>query len=256
MTAGMDERIAARRAEVRAAQRRRRLRRTLTVVVVLLAGTAAWFVDRSSVVALQEVEVTGVERLTAAQVRTAAGLPVGSSTLRLPLAAARDRVQDLPAVATAEVVRTEPVVLTVRVRERQPVLRATSRARSVVLDDDRVVFGPPCDACGDDTLPEVLLASGVPPDGDVADDRSPLGNAAVVAEALGDDLLAQVEVLRAPADLDQLALVLIDGTEVLVGRAERLDEKLRALAAVRSDLGARQVAVIDVRTPLAPVVRN
>lgn len=255
-TGVMDERIAARRAEVRANTRRRRLRRTLTALVVVLVGVAAWSVDRSSVVALQQVEVSGTQRLAEGEVRSAAGLPVGASTLRLPLAAAEDRVEALPAVADAEVVRSEPVVLTVRVTEREPVLRVTSRAGDAVLDAERVVFGPVCEPCGDETLPEVVVSSGLPPPGDVAGERSALGNAAVVVAALPDDLLAEVEVLTAPADLDALAMVLGDGTEVLVGRADRLAEKLRALAVVRSDLGERQVAVIDVRTPLAPVVRN
>lgn len=252
----MDERIAARRAEVRRAQRRRRLRRTLTLLVVLLAGVAAWVVDRSSVVALASVEVTGVERLTVGQVRAAAGLPVGSSTLRLPLAAARDRVTEIPAVDSAEVVRREPVVLEIRVEERQPVLQVTSRGGSAVLDADNVVFGPFCVACGDDTLPEVVVEGGVPTMGTEAGPLTPLGNAAVVAAELRPDLLAEVQVLRAPVDLDAFSVVLAEGTEVLIGRADRLPEKLRALDAVRSDLGARQVTTIDVRTPLAPVVRN
>lgn len=253
---GMDERIARRRAEVRTANRRRRLRRTLTVLTVLVVAVAAWVVDRSSVVALQDVRVTGLERVQEGQVLAAAGLPVGASTLRLPLAAARQRIEALPAVLSAEVRRDEPVVLEVRVVERTPLVRLRGRNGTGLVDADGVVFGPVCGECGDDALVEVVLEDAVPTAGTAVRPRTALGNAVAALRGLGPELVAQVEAVQAPRDLDALSFVLADGTVVQVGRADRLDEKERALAAVRAELGDRRVAVIDVRAPLAPVARD
>jgi hypothetical protein len=41
---------------------------------------------------------------------------------------------------------------------------------------------------------------------------------------------------------------------VRFGRAERVDEKVRALGAILGDVGDSPVTVIDVRAPSAPVV--
>jgi cell division septal protein FtsQ len=57
-----------------------------------------------------------------------------------------------------------------------------------------------------------------------------------------------------PWGADDLDLELDDGTLVHLGRADRMDEKARALGAVLEDLDGRPVAAIDVRAPGRPVV--
>ena len=114
----VDERIAARRREVREDRRRRRLRRTIMVAVALVLVVVGVLVERSSLVALAEVRVTGTERLDVRTVRRAADLELGTSTLRLPLGEARERVEALPLVASAEVRRLDPLTVLVEVTER------------------------------------------------------------------------------------------------------------------------------------------
>jgi len=59
----VDERIARRRAEVRAGRRAARLRRTLLVALLLtITGAGVWF-ERSEYATVVEVRVAGVDRL-------------------------------------------------------------------------------------------------------------------------------------------------------------------------------------------------
>jgi hypothetical protein len=60
--------------------------------------------------------------------------------------------------------------------------------------------------------------------------------------------------VRAP-DADGLELVLSDAPLVRFGRAELIDEKVRALGAILDDVTGSDVILVDVRVPGFPVVR-
>jgi cell division septal protein FtsQ len=251
----IDERIAQRRAEVREQRRRVRLRRT--VFVVLLALVIAGFVllERSALVALEEVEVDGTERLTADQVRAAAGLELGTSTLRLRLRPAEERVTDLPLVRSAEARRVDPLTVRIEVVERTPAVLAEGAGERSLLDRDGIVIVAG-EAVADEPLeglPVVRLPDAPPAVGGVAGDDPALANAFEVWRGLSGALRA--EVLRYDAQgPDELTLQLRSQVEVRFGRADRLDEKVRALGAVLDDVGSTPVEAIDVRAPSAPVV--
>lgn len=245
----VNERIAARRAEVRAARRRRRLRRTVTVLVVAMLTVGFLALERSSLVALADLEVTGLERLTREEVVAAAGVEVGTSVLRIRLGAVRDRVEAMPLVAGATVERVGAVGLRIDVVEAAPVLTAVYPAGPVLVGEGGRVLGP-------GTAPgtvEVTVGGPQPAPGSRVDDLPALGAAHDVVVELSGPLLAMLDTVRA-VDGDDVRLLLDSGTEVRWGGADRGDEKARALGAVLEDLGARRVAVIDVRAPRAPTV--
>lgn len=246
----VDERIAARRAEVRDDRRRRRLRRTVLVVVLLTLGAVAVLVERSSLVALAEVRVDGTQRLSPDSVRTAADLELGTSTLRLPLDRARERVEELPLVHTAEVRRVDPLTVLIDVTERVPAAVVVHGGRSVLVDGDGVVVAEG----REEGLPVIEVADEALPDpGDDLSRTPAAANAHAALAALPGPVRSLVATYVAEGP-DELELRLLDGTRVRFGRAERVDEKARALGAVLDDLQERTVEAIDVRAPGRPVV--
>ncbi|MFA9445439.1 cell division protein FtsQ/DivIB [Egicoccus sp. AB-alg6-2] len=244
----IDERIAERRRQVREQRRQHRLRRTIVLCLLVLLAVALFVVERSDLVALEEVQVRGTSRLDPQAVIEAADLPIGTSTLRLRLGDAEERVEELPLVREATARRIDPLSIEIEVVERVPALNARHGDRRVLLDRDGVVL-----AEGRvDGLPEIVTAHALPEPGEHVDEEPALANAHQAWRRLSGPLRA--EVVRYDADgPDELDLHLADGLLVHFGRAERVDEKVRALGAVLEDLDGTEVASIDVRAPSTPV---
>lgn len=250
----IDERIAERRADVRDHRRRGRLRRTILIAVLLVLAASLIAIERSPLVGLEEVRVTGTERLDREAVLVAADLELGTSTLRLGLADAAARVRALPVVRDAVASRLDPLTVQIDVVERQPVANVTGGGVTRLVDRDGVVIA-------DDRiegLPEIRLPDQPPPVGGGVGDDPTLANAHQAWRGLSGPLRAEVERLDA-AGPEELSLRLAQGIEVRFGRAQRIDEKVRALGAILVDLedegtDMAEVAVVDVRAPSAPVV--
>ncbi|GGI04333.1 cell division protein FtsQ/DivIB [Egicoccus halophilus] len=245
----IDERIAERRRQVREQRRRSRLRRTVATMLGVLVVVALVLVERSDLVGLEEVRVVGAERLGEQRVLEAADLALGTSTLRLGLADAEQRVEALPLVRDAEARRLDPLTVQIAVVEREPVLVARGDGQEVLLDREGVVI-----AQGSlDGLAVVELPGAPPAPGERTDADAALANAHQAWRGLSGPLRAEV-VRYVAGSADDLRLRLASGTEVRFGRAERMDEKVRALGAVLEDLDGTEVASIDVRAPSRPVV--
>lgn len=235
---------------------RHRRRRALTAVVALslLAG-GAWL-ERSPLVALEAVEVVGTRRLDPDVIRDAAGLPLGTSTLRLRLRAARQRVEALPLIRSATVRRVDPLTVRIAVRERRPVLLLDGHGADALVDVEGVVL-----AHGDASrsgafgggLPTLVTTAAPPAPGGSVTDAPGAAHAFAVYRGLPGPLRAQVDRYVAHGH-DGVTLVLSDGVPVRFGRADRIDEKARALGALLEELAGTSVAGIDVRAPRNPVV--
>lgn len=246
----MDERIAERRAEVRAERRNGRRRRTLTVVVILIVGITAAVVERSALVALDSIQVSGTIREDPDAVREAADLPLGTSTLRLRLGAVEERVERLPSILHAEARRVDPLTVAIEVVERQPMLVAASPSREVLVDPEGVVIA----VGAEPGLPRVTVPS-VPDPGQPVAVSPPLRTAHSVYLALPAAVRQRVAGMHAPAARD-LRLDLRDGPTVRFGDANRIQEKVRSLRAVLADVGDVPISMVDVRPPGRPVVRR
>lgn len=246
----VDGRIIERRAAIRAARRRARLRRTLVVVaLLLLAGGAAWFV-RSEHARIRTLIVEGTVRLDTEEVEAASGLMVGDSALLLWPPSVVLALEELPLVRVAEVSRRGLRDIVLRVEERAPVYSVTYRGEAVLVDRDGIVV----DRGTDGRLPTVELVTAPPRTGQSVAGHAALANAHRVWTGLSGPIRSKVVALRAP-DEDGLELTLDDGTLVRFGRAERMEEKVRALGAVLDDVAGTEVTVVDVRVPGFPVVR-
>lgn len=246
----VDDRIAGRRAEVRAARRRARLRRTLLVLTLLvLVGAGVWF-EQSEHATVVAVEVEGNVRLDAEAVIAASGVSTGDGIARVRPRRVGTRVASLSLVRSVEVSRRDLRVVVIRVEEREPVYSAVHLRDAVLVDRDGVVI----DAGADPRLPVVRLATAPPEPGELVATHAALANAHRVWTGLSGPLRSRVVELRAP-DEDGLELILDNAPVVRFGRAERMEEKIRAVGEILDDVAGSGVTLIDVRVPGFPVIR-
>ena len=246
----VDDRIAERRAEVRAARRRARLRRTvLILVLILFASGAAWFAG-SEHAEVRTLIVEGTVRLDTRAVEAASGVAVGDSVLLLRPSSVAQALEALPLVRSAEVSRRRLRDVVLRVVERAPVYTVDYRGGSALVDRDGIVVDRGADA----RLPSVHVLVAPPRPGESVAGHAALANAHRVWSGLSGPIRSRVVAMRAP-DPDGLELTLDDGMLIRFGRAEQMEEKVRALGAVLDDVADTEVTLIDVRVPGFPVVR-
>lgn len=232
----------------RAFARRQWARRWLTWKYVLaslalvgLVGGGIWLFLFSSVLAVQQVEVSGTDSATAERVHAVSDEVEGEPLARVDLAAVRARVQALEEVRSATVTRQWPDTVVVEVEERVAVAVVAIGGRLRGLDTDGAVFddyrkAPP-------GLPRVETA----PDAG----RDALGEAATVVSSLPDDLAERVDHVEV-GTVDQISLVLRDQRVVLWGSAE--DSSVKAETVVAA-LRERPGTTYDVSVPGQLTVR-
>jgi cell division septal protein FtsQ len=240
----IDERFSHRRAQVRAGRRRARLRRTLIVGLLLtMMGVLAWS-EQSGRIGLERITVEGLHRLEEDAVLALADIPPDASTLRVRARRIEREITALPLVRSAVVERTGMRAVRIVVDERRPVLVAQHRLTSVLLDRDGVIV----DVGSVEGLPVVRLATRPPEVGETFAAHASLSNAYRAWMGLSGPLRTRVVEVRAP-DRDRLEFVLDSGLRILFGRAERIEEKVRAIGAVLADIQDADISRIDVRVP-------
>lgn len=214
------------------------------MLAVLIAVAVA--VERSPLVAVSEVRVAGTDRVP--EVAAAADIPLGTSTLRIRVRRAAQRVTELPFVRSATVRRVDPLTVSIEVEERRPVLALTDGRRAVRVDEDGVVVdtGRPGD------LPLVRVAGEPLPElGTELAGGTSAANAFAVHVGLPGTMRSAIDRYEALGP-DDVALLLDGGVKVRFGRASRVAEKARVLGAILPDVGEGDV--VDVRAPANPVV--
>jgi hypothetical protein len=100
----------------------------------------------------------------------------------------------------------------------------------------------------------VRVRTAPPEVGELVVAHAALANAHRAWLGLSGPMRSQVETVQA-LDVDGLSFVLRSGVTVLFGRADRIEEKVRAVGAVLDDVGGASISVVDVRVPGFPVVR-
>jgi cell division protein FtsQ len=220
---------------------RRRAVVIILLATVLIAVAGVWIVGFSSVFGVRTVQVQGTHVLTAAQVRTAAGIDHGTPLIRLDTAAATRRIEKLAVVDSAQVRTSFPSTVVITVVERAPVGYIRRGNGDVLVDRTgdqyrTVSSAPP-------HLPRFVVSSGT-------DARATGGAVATVAAALPATLRAKVTSIEA-LDPSAITLVLTKGRVVNWGSAARSADKARVLP-VLLDRGAQH---IDVTNPDLPFTR-
>lgn len=242
-----DAEVRQRRTRRRFARRQwaRRWRFWRWVVSCLLIGGltvgAVWLVFFSSALALTGTTISGTSYLTPAQVREAASVPMGDPLARVDLDGVRARVEALAPVKSAEVTRQWPHRLHIIVTERSAVAVVEIGAGLKGLDEDGVLFGgyprQPAD------LPLIRLGARA----DTATRREVAG----VVVAMPAALAKRVDHLEAQS-IDQISLVLRDGTKVTWGSADGSADKAKVLVAM---LASQKAEEYDVSVPSRPTTR-
>ena len=238
VTTEIDGRLAARGR----ARRRTRLAVTLSVAALLmLLGLAGWLALDTGLLGVQDVRVTGTERLDPAQVRAVAAIPAGTPLARLDTGSVADRLDRLPEVAAVDVVRDWPRSVTIRVRERVPAAVQARGTAYVLVDRSGVVFASV------DHRPPGLPVVSAPVDAGPPALRAALD----VLEALPAAVRGSVRQVRA-ASAEEVVVQLSKGRTVRWGSPDRGARK----AAVLAVLVTRKAHVYDVSAPDAPTTRK
>lgn len=217
-------------------------RRALVALAVLvLLGVGSYAVYFSSWLALDRVEVVGVDHLTVEQVTRAAAAPEGDPLARVDVDAIRTRVAALSAVRSVDVTRAWPHAVRVEVTEREAVAVVDVGSGLRGLDEQGVLFrdyrtAPP-------GLPLVITSAGI--------SREALTEAAGVVVALPVDLRPVVQDVRV-GTVDEITLTLTEGRTVVWGSAEESEQKGEVLAVLLQ----QEAAVYDVSVPATPTTRD
>ena len=246
-------RFASRRREVRRQTARRRRRVTVSVVVVLSLASGGWALARSSLFALDGIEVKGTTLLTRAEVLQESGLHEGQSMLSLHADRVRARILRLPLVREATVVRVPTNRVRITVVERAASFILETAESRWYLDHQGTLLGEisgPTPA-----LPTILLNARLTADtGDRA--RTPaLVDAISLWKALPDSLKAAHSQIDAtlPAGLTLQR----PDYDIEFGTLDRLQEKLAAVRLVldRVRRSHDRMLALDVRAPSRPAAR-
>jgi len=262
----VDPRFRARRIAVLRAAGRRRLWWLVGVAAVVVVAGGAWFVTRTSLLDVDDIEVDGATVTSAADITAALALDPGTPMLDVDPGSLAERVEALPLVAEASVSRHWPNRLVVEVTERAPLaLAMTAPDTWVEVDAGGRVLGPAPDGS---PLPRLSGIHAAEEPGTFLDDDSeaPLR---LVELAQGT-----LDVAGAYRSGGELWLRLDTGLGIKVGTAEDLGIKVVAAAALLEHLSTppdpdaeRQLPALagpsgggilelDVSVPTAPVART
>lgn len=210
----------------------------LALVLATAFGVGGvWVVYFSSVLALEDVEVTGQRTVSEEQVLTAADVTEGRPLARVDIAGVRARVASLGPVRDVDVRRTWPHGLVIEISERVPVAVVDIGGTLRSLDASGVVFGSYDKAPAN--VPRVETVEGT--------SSAALREAATVVAAVPPTVARRVDYIEV-ATVDQISLVLRDGRRVVWGSADDSATKAEVLAVLLE----QQAQVYDVSVPGRP----
>ena len=223
--------------------RRRRIV-ALTVGILLLLGLSCWALTYTSLFRARHIRVTGVDVLTAEEVRGLGGVDEATNVVHVDRDAVVGRLETSPWVADASVHVDLPDTLELRITERRPVGLIDALGEHGVLASDASVL--PMAPGVPDGLPAVRAALGAPSD---------LQRQAAAAILVAIDPVVSKRISAVTVGQDGLVtLTLTSGTTVQTGAAGEEDAKAEALRAVLrwASVGDLELTSIDVSAPTAP----
>jgi cell division protein FtsQ len=241
----VDPRVRDRWVAVRRDAGRRRLRLLVAIGVVVLLAALAGGVTVSPLLDVDQVKVTGLQRVTAAQVEEAGGIHPGDAMAWLDPSGAVTGIETLPFVRHATVTRSWPDTVEIAVTERTPVAWIDSPAGKVVVDGTGRVLVSVAEA--PPGMPQLVGTKFVPGPGATI---APVGGARVAAGLTGLVALGTRSVTVTDTGV---TLQLVDGPEIRMGDPSRAGVKVRAALAVLDALAGAPVTYIDVSVPTNPV---
>lgn len=240
-------RIASRPVRLSLTPRMRRRLLAAAIVAILLGALYQLWLRDSSLVAVDDVEVTGLTTKDGPRIRSMLEAVAGDmTTLHIRVEELEEAARQFPVVASIQVERDFPDGLRIAVTERRPAgLVEVDGVPLPVAADGTVLSGlrPP------EGLP-LLRMDKAATDGRVTDPRTL--RALVVAGAAPGPLPQRIErISEGPAR--GIVVQLEDGPEVIFGDADMAAGKWAAAARVLADPEAAGASYVDVRIPDRPV---
>jgi cell division septal protein FtsQ len=244
--------------EWRDLKRRRRRRNALRIVLgtsflVVTAGLAlgavfgskegvAWIRQHTDLFKVQDILVTGMEKLTRDQVISAAGIGLGQDILTIDPDSVAIRVAGLPLVKTVVAERTWKREIIVSVVERKA-RAAVFLDRLCEVDDEGVVLPDDPDGSVDDLTIVRGLDCGAAPAGTRLSSPGLLPALNLIGTLSRPELRLESIVSEVWAqEADSLVLILLaNSVPVRVGRGDIPPRRLMAFRAVIEDLAAKKI---------------
>jgi cell division protein FtsQ len=241
--------------ERRQVQRRRaaRIRATAIGGTALAIAALAIAVYSSALFTIETVEVVGAVRIDADEVRTLAAVPAEATLLRFDAETIEARVLANPWIGSVSISRDFPSTLRIRVVERQPAALVDGGDVFWVVDAEGMVLGQ-ASLETSSTYVVVRDVPGFDPEPGRTSNTDPLVNALRVLSGIGPQLRDQVKAVSAPS-VDETALILSSGVEVMLGEATQLEEKTALVLGIIEEKGSG-VVFIDVRSISRPISRG
>ena len=233
------------------------------MVVALIAAAIA--VLLSPLTDVDEIVVTGTDRLSSDELVAVAGIRTGDQLVAVDLSDARDRLRALPWVSSATVTRRWPAGVEIVVLEERPaivvddgstgvVVSSTGRVLAVEGDDtDGAPAAANAEPLNTALLPRLELDDTVAGRWEIgADVPDDVRAAAIVFARMSDAVLAEIPVGRLDGD-GALHFDLDEGA-VVFGPVEDVPEKLATIESVLSQVVRDCISRLDVREPSRPTV--
>ncbi len=221
-------------------------RRRLALGVLLAGLLAATFliVRESSLVAVRDVEVTGVSGRDSARVRDAlTGAAQDMTTLHVDVGALRTAVAPYPIVKDVRVDRKFPHGLRISVIENVPVAAVSVDGQKLAVAADGTLLR------GTSVADLPVLPLRTPPAGD----RVPEGQTARIVAVLGAaPARLRPRVTKVFVGARGLTLRLASGPALYFGTTDRVEAKWAAIARVLGDPTSKGATYVDVRLPERP----
>ena len=226
----------------------------LVAVIVLMGGGYLWLRE-SSLVAVQDVQISGISASDGDKVRAALeGAARDMTTLHVREQILHEATAPYSSVDDLQVQADFPHTLRIKVIERRPVaaLARAGERRIPVTSNGTLLRG----VTAERDLPSVKLKGD--PAGARVEDRRIL-NALAVASAAPDALRGRTNEVK--VDKRGVIVDLDEGPELIFGGGEEADKKWAAAARVLAEISARGAVYLDLRVPgrvaaggLAPIV--
>lgn len=225
------------------------------VVLVALAGSSWMWLRDSDLVAVRDVQITGVTASDGERVRAALETAAQEmTTLHVREQALREATASLTSVKDVRVKTDFPHAMTIQVIERRPVaaLAGGRGERRIPVTGEGVLLRG---VTAERDLPSLVLRRTAV--GPKVTDRRAL-RALAVASAAPDPLLRRSSAVEISSR--GVVVSLKNGPELVFGSGEQADEKWRAAARVLAETSAQGATYLDLRIPgrvaaggLAPV---
>jgi cell division protein FtsQ len=222
------------------------VRRAAALVAAALILLGAWlYVRSSSLVAIKQVQVTGLSGADAGQVRAAlSDEAVTMTTLDISAAKLKSAVSGYPAIAGVRVITHFPHGVTIEVDEQVPVATLESGGRSVAVDAGGLLL-PKDSTAG---LPNLSAAP------DTGGNRVTAAGTLATLAVLGAapyELLSHIAGARATTQ-HGVTVQLRDGPVIYFGDTTQLSLKWSAADATLANSNSAGASYIDVSAPSKP----